>query len=93
LSQEKDKCGKLSDSQMTGLCFMVNRAGGKCVDLSFSCSKRYCSPSSADYIQCKRDHKLSIDGCIAENQHCIENEIDGCIPLNKLNQFMERPLQ
>jgi hypothetical protein len=93
INQKPNTCVEVADSELTAGCFLANRDGGTCDALGFECASRYCKPSAADFIQCKKDHEHTIKACIAENQHCLANAIDQCVPLKELNQFMSRPLQ
>jgi hypothetical protein len=93
INQEANTCVAVADSETTASCFLANRNGGNCEALSMRCASRYCSLSSADFVRCKKDHAHSINACLAENQHCLVNAIDQCVPLKDLGQFMAKPLQ
>jgi hypothetical protein len=93
LSSTPNKCTEQRSQNLTFTCESVNKTGGGCSNLSLECAKRYCTPSSAEFIQCKKDHKNAIKRCVMMNQHCLEGSIDRCVPLKEAETIMVSPMQ
>ncbi len=93
LSSQPDKCVQVQDDEITRGCFLANKAGGTCFAMREQCIDFYCNRSSADFIQCKVDHKQTLDQCVAEHQHCLSAELDKCVPLKNLSTMMTAPMQ